>query len=479
VRFVPAPPLEAEVEALHEASLRLLAEVGVRVPSRRALHLLHEAGAEVNAEAEIVRLPRRLVEEAVARAPREILLAGRDPGAGVRLAEGRPCLLTLDGTGASTLDHRTGERRPSTLRDLAEATLVADHEPEIGVVWNVVTTADTPANARVLYETEACLRHTGKHVQAEVQRAEEVPYVLDLLAAVAPEERWDPARPFFSIVYCPVSPLQHEPEMVEAAIDLARAGVPMCLYSMGLAGATTPVTVAGSVMQSNAEVLSSLVLFQVVNPGLACIYVADTGLMDLQSGLYRAAPPEAVLVTQAMVSLGRRYDLPVMASGLTGDSAAFGHASGLDAALTGLPAVLAEPDLLVGAGMLDGAQLLSLPKIVLDVELFRACRRVLEGLAVDEDHLMVDLAAAVGPGGHYLGARETRAFLRSGEIHRARHRLRETGAPGAGEAPDEVARAAEAVEAILATHTAPPLPAGAEARVAEILAAAAAELPQR
>jgi len=478
VRFVPAPPPEAEVEALHEASLRLLAEVGVRVPSRRALHLLHDAGAEVNAEAEVVRFPRRLVEEAVARAPRDVLLAGRDPAADVRLGEGRPCLLTLDGTGAATLDHRTGERRASTLRDLGEATLLADHEPEIGVVWNIVTTADTPPNARVLYETEACLHHTGKHVQAEVQRAEEVPYVLDLLAAVAPGGRWDPARPFFSIVYCPVSPLQHEPEMVEAAIDLARAGVPMCIYSMGLAGATTPVTVAGSAMQANAEILSSLVLFQVVNPGLACIYVADTGLMDLQSGLYRASPPEAVLVTQAMVSLGRRYDLPVMASGLTSDAPGFGHASGIDATLTCLPALLMEPDLFVGAGMHDGAQLLSLPKILLDVELFRSCRRVLEGCVIDEEHLMVDVAAAVGPGGHYLGERKTRAFLRNGEIHRPRHRLRETGATTT-DAPDEVARAAEAVDAILATHTVAPLPTGAEARLGEILAAAVAELPQR
>ncbi len=479
MRFVPAPPPEAEVEALHEASLRLLAEVGVRVPSRRALHLLHDAGAEVNAEAEVVRFPRALVEEAVARAPRDGLLAGRDPAADVRLGEGRPCLLTLDGTGAATLDHRTGERRASTLRDLAEATLVADHEPEIGVVWNIVTTSDTPANARVLVETEVCLRHTGKHVQAEVQRAEEVPFLLDLLAAVAPGGSWDRERPFFSIVYCPVAPLQHEPEMVEAALALAAEGVPMSIYSMGLAGATTPVTVAGSVMQANAEILSSLVLFQVVNPGLTCIYVADTGLMDLQSGLYRAAPPEAILVTQAMVALGRRYDLPVMASGLTSDSPGFGHASGIDAAFTCLPTLLMEPDLFVGAGMHDGAQLLSLPKILLDVDHFRACRRVLEGLAVDDEHLMVDVATAVGPGGHFLGARETRAFLRNGEIHRPRHRPRAAGAPGAASAPDEVARAAEAVESILATHRPAPLPAGAETRIAEILAAAEAELPAR
>jgi trimethylamine--corrinoid protein Co-methyltransferase len=103
---------------------------------------------------------------------------------------------------------------------------------------------------------------------------------------------------------------------------------------------------------------------------------------------------------------------------------------------------------------------------------------VLDGLVVDEEHLMVDVAAAVGPGGHYLGERTTRAFLRNGEIHRPRHRLREAGATAA-DAPDEVARAAEAVEAILDGHRAHPLPASAGERVTEILAAAAAELPLR
>ena len=481
-RIAPAPA--AEIETIHEASLRVLAEVGVTFPDAGAQALLAEAGAAVDKETGLVRIPPRLVEDALAAAPRDVLLAGRDAARDVR-CDGADVHLTLDGTGAYTLDHRSGERRRSTMQDLADASLIADAADEVGVVWNIVAAADTPPATQVLDELVACLTHTGKHIQGEVQRAEEVPFVMDILAAAAEGGAWDPARPFFSIVYCPVPPLQHEAEMLGAALELAREGVPMCVYSMGLTGATAPVTLAGAVMQANAEILSSIVLFQLARPGLGCIYVADTGVLDMRSGAYAAAAPEAVLVTQAMVGLARRYDLPVMATGLTGDANEFSMMSGAEAGMTALTSALMDPDLLCGAGMHGGAQMLSLPKILLDCELFRQCRRVRAGLEVDEERLLEDLVGRVGPGGHFLRARETRQFLRRGELLAPRLLAREPyEAWSAARTPEtrqpaEVRRAVAAVEEILSAHRPAPLPAGADERIAAVIAAAGRELGGR
>ena len=475
-RIQTPPP--AELDAIHAASLRLLERVGVAFPSHEAQELLAAAGARVNPETGVVKIPARLVERALATAPRDILLAGRDPASDVRCSGADTCL-TLDGTGAYTLDHRTGERRASTMQDLADATLLADAVPEIGIVWNIVSAADAAANTQVLDELHTCLVTTGKHVQGEVQRAEEVPFVMDILAAAATDGRWDPERPFFSIVYCPVPPLQHEPEMLAAGMALAREGVPMCIYSMGLAGATAPVTLAGAVMQANAEILSSIVLFQLLRPGLACIYVADTGVLDMRAGVYAAASPEAILITQAMVGLARRYDLPVMATGLTGDANESSSMSGSDAGMTLLASMLMEPDLLVGAGMLDGAQMLSLPKILLDCELFRQCRRVREGLTVDDAHLMTDVVAEIGPGGHFLKAKQTRQFMRAGELYVPRLLLREPYDTWSIEKKSELERAVDAVETILAEHRPKPLPAGAEESILGTIAAAGRELGGR
>jgi trimethylamine--corrinoid protein Co-methyltransferase len=365
------------------------------------------------------------------------------------------------------------------MQDLADAARVADAAPEVGVVWNIVSAADAPPNTQILDELAACVRSTGKHVQGEVQRAVEVPFVMEILATAADEGRWDPARPFFSIVYCPVPPLQHEPEMIAAAVALAGEGVPMCIYSMGLAGATAPVTVAGAVMQANAEILSSIVLFQLVRPGLPCIYVADTGVLDMRVGIYTSSSPESILITQAMVGLARRYELPVMATGLTSDANGFSMMSGSDAGMTALAAMLMEPDLLVGAGMLDGAQMLSLPKILLDCELFRQCRRVRAGLTVDDEHLMADVVAEVGPGGHFLKAKQTRQHMRSSELYMPQLMLREPYDAWSVAKRGELERAVAAVEEILADHRPKPLPAGAAERIDEVIAAAGRELDGR
>ena len=194
------PPPESEIEAIHTASMRVLEEVGVVFPDREARELLAGAGADVHADSGLVKFPARLVEEALTSAPRDVLLAGRDPARDVR-CDGSQTFLTLDGTGAYTLDHGSGERRASTLQDLADACRVADAAPEVGVVWNIVGAADAAPATQVVEELVACVRNTSKHVQGEVQRAVEVPYVMEILAAAAEGGRWDPERPIFSIVY--------------------------------------------------------------------------------------------------------------------------------------------------------------------------------------------------------------------------------------------------------------------------------------
>jgi trimethylamine--corrinoid protein Co-methyltransferase len=472
------PADRSELELLHAATLEVLATTGVRYPDERALTILREAGAAVDESQQIARLPKGLVEEMVKAAPSEIVLAGRDSSGDVRL-DGSHCHLTLDGTGTFTLDHISGERRASTMADLAQATLLADALPEVDIVWNIVNATDSTGAARVLEETVTMLQSTGKHIQGEVQRAAEVPYVMELLAAVSPGGVWDPQRPIFSAVYCPVPPLTHEPQTLAAGMALAEHGVPMNIYSMGLAGATAPLTLAGAVLQANAEILSAIVLFELIRPGLPLMYTADTGVLDMRAGTYAAAGPEAILLALTMTGMARFYELPVMGTGLTSDANQLSLMSGVDGGMACLSSMLTGPDLLVGAGMLAGAAMLSLPKILLDAEIFRQCRRVTEGLTTDETHLMTPVIDQVGPGGHFLKAKETRQFARDGEHYRPEFMVRESYDRWSEQRIDEVARATAAVERILATHQAPPLPPGAAVVIADVLRRANVELGQQ
>jgi trimethylamine--corrinoid protein Co-methyltransferase len=465
----------AACDQIHEATLDVLARAGVRFTSPGALAVLRDAGAEVDDQTLVARLPRELVERAVARAPREVLLAARDPARDVVL-DGARTWLTLDGTGAATLDHRTGERRPSTAADVAAATRVADALDEIGFVWPAVSANDAAPGGETLETLALLLENTGKHVQYEVQRAAEVPLVMDMLAAAADDGRWDPQRPLFSVVYCPVSPLQHEREMLDACLLLAARRVPMCIYALGLSGATAPASLAGAVAQTNAEILSAIVLFELVEPGLPVIYVADAAVLDMRSGVYACGGPEAILMNLSLVAMGRHYGLPVMATGFTSDAKEYSVVAGFEGGAAALAATLARPDAIVGAGLLDAAQMLYLPKLVLDAEIMRQCEAVQRGLTIDRDHLAADLICRIGPGGQYLAARETRRTLRAGEHYRPQAYGRESYDAWSAAGQTVVQRAAATVETILSDHVPKPLPPGAGQRFAEIVATARAEL---
>ena len=275
---------EAALEEIHARTLGVLWTTGVKYASRKALRVLADAGARIDDERRVAHIPAALVKSALETVPRTCLLAGRVPGRDA-LLDGSSTYVTLDGSAAYTLDRESGERRAATLRDLSQAVTIGDYLPEVGVMWGAVVATDAPANAQVLHEAAAIMRATGKHVQNEVQRPEEVPYVLDLLRAAHDDGAWHPERPIYSVTYCPVSPLQHEAQMSEAVMAVAPHRVPIAVYSLALNGATAPLPLAGGMVQTNAEILSSVVLFQLVQPGCPMIYVADCGILDMSAGV--------------------------------------------------------------------------------------------------------------------------------------------------------------------------------------------------
>ncbi|MEE4276200.1 MAG: trimethylamine methyltransferase family protein [Thermoleophilia bacterium] len=495
---------DAGLERLRAATLDVLGNTGVAFKSAAARAVLRDAGARVDDESGVVWIPPDLVEATVAAAPREIVLGARD-GLHDLLLDGGTTHPTHDGIGAYVLDHRTFERRQATLDDLRAATLVGDALDEVALTWYAVNPSGSvePRLEGVL-SSHTLLTASGKHAQGAVLAPRDVPYVMELAGLASPGGRWDPARPVFSAIYCPVSPLQHEADAVEAAMALVRQHVPLSIYALPLAGATAPATLAGAIVQTNAEVLSSVVLFQLVEPGCPLVYVANAALMDMHAASYAAASPESMLMNLTLTELGRSYGLPILTVGFSTDAWTPGPRLGAESALMTATGLLAGADILIGMGMLNSANALCLPKLLLDAELWGACRRLARGVELDDEHLMLDLMERVGPGGHYLSAKETSATLRAGEhwrpglyrrvAYETWQAARPAPATGGGRADltppagplvsasagppnPEWDEAVERVEALLATHTPPLLPDGAEAAMADVVAAAERELP--
>jgi trimethylamine--corrinoid protein Co-methyltransferase len=451
------PALAAgDVEQIHERSLDLLERVGIDYRTPQALQALEALGCPVDYGRTRATLPRDVVAWALEQAPRVVRLAARDPDRDVVL-DGRRSHHTTDSQGTRAIDLETGALHDSTTEDLRRGLLFADALDQVEIVNVMVAAGDVPAHLRTIRHFALAFTQTSKHVRTGVLHPGQVPFIVDLVAAVTGSETF---RPIFSAVDCTISPLTHDGPMTEACIELARREVPIVVYPMPLAGGTAPVTRAGTVLLHNVEFLSGLVLFQAVNPGTPVIYGTGVSQLDMRTGRYGGSA-DGHGMRLALREMARFCDLPVNLWGLSTASPALDAQYAYEATTACLLARLAGADEIYSAGLLDSAQTLSLEKMVLDNHLIHQIDLTVRPLVVDEVHLQADLIERVGIAGHYLTEPETLRFTRQEYV---------PVWPPAGQALGSLIHE-EALE-ILHTHVPPSLPDGAADRIEEIVAEA-------
>lgn len=444
------------VEQIHRAALELLRDVGVRFDSEIAEDLLREAGHSVDPDTRAVHFVPELVEQSLTQLPSSVLLAGRDEKRDVVLGSGvvHTC---NDGQGTFMIDPETGLRRPSTLADVVMSTRISDALEGLDYHWPPLVPGDVPDSVRTLTETAIAFMHTTLHVQHEIKHPEEVPHLLDMLDAILGDHRRHAERPIFSVTCCTVSPLRHEGEMTDACIELARNFVPICLMPMPLAGATAPVTLAGTLTMAAAEFISGAVLYNLARPGAAMILGGGASILDMRTGLYSAGAPELSLLNIALTQIGRHIGVPVMNQGLVSDAKTPGTQAAFEKAVNGTSAFMAGCDVVNGLGLLDSNQLMALEQLLIDDEMARMLRRATRGFEVDPEHCMLDLAREVGIGGHYLGQRRTLEYLRKGEHFQPTLAFRGSYEAWQERQYNEVEAAREEAKRLLKEHEVAPL----------------------
>lgn len=448
---------EGEREAIHALSLRILAETGARFHSRRAREMLRSHGAQVDEDSRLVRIPGELVAHALSSAPHSFTLGARRPEDDLHLPSGCGGYV-LDNGGIYTRDHRSGERRPANLQDNLECLRVFDALPHSAMVWSTTVHEFHPRSAGV----KACIAsfmHSRLHVQDELTCPEEVPLIAEALERLLGSQEAVRQRRIYSVVYCTLPPLGHDGPMCDAYLDLCAYDVPICIFPMPGAGSTGPASLFSNIAMGNAEALSALVLFQLARPGLPVLFGDASGATDFRTGSFLEGAPETVLQTAARGEMARFYGLPNEQAGCLTEAKDHGAQAVLEKFATTLPLVLGGADLIQGPGALETSNMMSLAQIVVDDEIMGYCQRLRRGVEVAPDEDFLDDIQAVGPGGHFLGRRATRAAARSAEFYRPaladrsnyRHWL-ELGRP------DLYEQARLRVDEILAEPPAYPLP---------------------
>ena len=259
-----------------------------------------------------------------------------------------------DGAGTYLYDDETGVRREGTAADLRRVMRLLDALPEVDYAWPSLSARDLHPLTAGLEIEAISLACFSRHLQDEVREPAHVGPLLEILEAVAGGSLWD--RPIFSTVNCTIAPLQHEREMTEATMELVKSGVPVLILPMPLAGTTAPMTVLGTCIVNMAELLSAVVLFQLVQPGCALISGVGAAAADMRTGGYLCGAPEVGLMNVICIEMSRYYGLPVTGSAVTSDAKASDLQAGAEGMLTGLAGALAGVDSLIAFGLLDSAE---------------------------------------------------------------------------------------------------------------------------
>jgi trimethylamine--corrinoid protein Co-methyltransferase len=403
---------EAEVRAIHTATLDVIESVGVRFPSARALDILEAHGAQIDREKQVARIPGPVVEEYLAKAPPIYPLAGLVPELDLPL-DGNHSYLGTDGCGVEILDAFTGERRRTTKQDVADVARVAGALDAIAFHWVPISAQDCPKDSRSLHELHATWSASRKHVQTEsIVNEREMRAAVEMATILAGGAEALRERPLLSIMQCTISPLAHDGGSLEAGLVAAEAGLPVGYMTMASCGSTGPVTLAGNLVVGNAEVISALALMQMAHPGCPVYYAAAQTATDLRTGAYTGGGAEDFLFGAATNVLSDFYNVPLSMGAFATGAKLPDWQAGLENSLSAFMAVSTLSDMLLGAGLLHGSRILSYEMLLMDAEIWGLLHSMFQGIVVNEGTLALDAIRAVGPGGTYLSQRHTKQHMR-------------------------------------------------------------------
>lgn len=394
-----------------DEAFQLLDDPGVRVHNDQALTLLAEAGATVDRTSRLARLPERIVRAALETAPRRFSLYDLDGAPAVEYGGGR---VNFDpGSAAiSILDSHTGQQRPPRTEDFIRLVQLVETLPQIDAQSTALVCADVVEEIGDLYRLYLALLFMRKPIVTGAFRKDTWWTMKEMLSIVAGGDAALASRPIAVFDVCPSPPLLWSDLTCQNLIDCARAMIPAELVSMPLAGATAPVTLAGSLVQHTAENLSGVTIGQLARPGSPIVWGGSPAMFDMRQGTTPMGDVATWMIDCAYVEIGRSLGLPTHAYLGMSDAKIVDAQAGLESAGGTLLAALAGVDMVSGAGMLDFESCQSLEKLVIDAEIIGMARRLLAGIERRDDPIALDLMRSLGHRADYLSQEHTLRWFR-------------------------------------------------------------------
>ena len=464
--ITPATLLTPEqVERVHEASLEVLENVGLLVRNEEARERLARHGCRVDAETQIVKFPRAVVEESRAAFPPTFTFGARDPQYDRTLPDDGPVIIT-GSSAPNIIDPTTGEERRARSDDIARIAHLINALPGYDIFSISTLAADAPPGQFSLARFYPALKNCAKPIRGNVPNPEEAEKILRLAALIAGSEEGFRGHPFITFHCCPiVSPLTMDHDSTEIFMFFIDQGLPIYASIVPNGGVSSPYTLLGTLVQCNAEFLAAATLAQISRPGTPLIYSTLPTMADLRTGAYASGGIENGILHMGCAQMARFYNVPCGGYiGLT--NAKLNDAqSGYETGMSTTAGVLAGVDMLNMGGLLDALMAFDFAKAVIDNEIGLMLKRLKRGFDFSEENLALDVIAEVGPGGTFIDKLHTLKHMRTATLlpqiadRNPRMRWEEEGAL------DAHARAMRKAREILARENPAVLPPEVESRI--------------
>ena len=400
-----------ELEAIHQASLLVLRDVGLDVLEPEARSLFGAAGGTVDGDR--VRLDPEMVNEVIKTAPSEFTLHAPNPERNLRVG-GDNVIFGAVASAPFVSDEATG-RRQGNREDFRNLLKLSQHFNAIHMHGGYpVEPSDIHASVRHLHATHDILTLSDKVVNAYSLGRERNRDSLEMvrIARGVTDDQLD-GEPSIHTVINSSSPLRLDIPMSQGILEYSRRGQVIIMTPFTLAGAMAPVTIAGAVTQQNAEALAGVTLTQLVRPGAPVVYGGFTSNVDMKSGSPAFGTPEFIKAAMLGGQLARRYGLPYRSSNVNAANAIDAQA-GYESSFSLWGAIMGGANIVFhGAGWLEGGLRASYEKLVLDADLLSMMQTFLEPVGVEAVDLALDAISEVGPGGHFFGTQHTQDRYRT------------------------------------------------------------------
>lgn len=391
---------QEQVEQVHEASLEILQEVGLKVRHVEARELFKEHGC--NVEEERVKFPRAVVEKCRAMYPSSFTFHARDPKFDKTIPQDSPVIVTAS-SAPDIIDPVTGVERRAESSDIARIAHLINELPGYDMFSISTLADDAPADQFTVSRLYPSLKYCLKPIRVTTTNMKDTRSVVKMMYLVAGGQEAYKEHPFLTHHYCPVvSPLTMDHLSTENVMFFAREGLPVYPTIVPNAGLTSPMSMAGTIAQGNAEFLAAATLMQMCKEGTPLIYATLGTVADMRTGAYASGGIECGMLHMAYAQMSRFYNVPCGGYiGLTNskvDDAQAGYETGMSA----MGGVLAGMDMFNIGGLIDALKTFDFAKAVIDDEIALMMKRVKRGITFSDDELAVDLIKEIGPGGSFI-----------------------------------------------------------------------------